>query len=210
MGRGLGFRGNGSSILTSSSLADDPSELIGVTESVIRVPQYYQAVTIGPPPTRKGKVFRVILPALNPRRRGRCWHWRTIARDDGSHYGGETRPGCRRNLPRHPDPDSQYSDRNGICHRPAQEALIATGVVLFVFILLINFSVALLKQEGEAMSSSQERFNQRLKSYARTPGSFIVMLLVVPSAVLTFTVLIFLIAYILIHGIPYIKPSLFL
>ena len=59
------------------------------------------------------------------------------------------------------------------------------------------------------MSSSQERFKQRLKSYARTPGSFIVMLLVVLSAVLTFTVLIFLIAYILIHGIPYIKPSLF-
>ena len=59
------------------------------------------------------------------------------------------------------------------------------------------------------MSSSQERFKQRLKSYARTPGSYIVMLLVVLSAVLTFTVLIFLIAYILIHGIPYIKPSLF-
>ena len=59
------------------------------------------------------------------------------------------------------------------------------------------------------MSSSQERFKQRLKSYARTPGSFIVMLLVVLSAVLTFTVLIFLIVYILIHGIPYIKPSLF-
>lgn len=59
------------------------------------------------------------------------------------------------------------------------------------------------------MSSSRERFKQRLKSYARTPGSFIVMLLVVLSAVLTFTVLIFLIAYILIHGIPYIKPSLF-
>ena len=59
------------------------------------------------------------------------------------------------------------------------------------------------------MSSSQERFKQRLKSYARTPGSFIVMLLVVLSAVLTFTVLIFLIVYILIHGIPYIKSSLF-
>ena len=29
-----------------------------------------------------------------------------------------------------------------------REALIATGVVLFVFILLINFSVALLKKGG--------------------------------------------------------------
>ena len=35
------------------------------------------------------------------------------------------------------------------------------------------------------------------------------MLLVLLSAILTFTVLIFLIAYILINGIPYIKPSLF-
>ena len=30
-----------------------------------------------------------------------------------------------------------------------REALIATGVVLFVFILIINFSVALLKRRGE-------------------------------------------------------------
>ena len=29
-----------------------------------------------------------------------------------------------------------------------REALIATGVVLFVFILLINFSVALLNRRG--------------------------------------------------------------
>ena len=30
-----------------------------------------------------------------------------------------------------------------------REALIATGVVLFVFILIINFSVALLNRRGE-------------------------------------------------------------
>lgn len=35
------------------------------------------------------------------------------------------------------------------------------------------------------------------------------MLLVLLSAILTFSVLIFLIAYILIHGVPYLKPSLF-
>lgn len=43
----------------------------------------------------------------------------------------------------------------------------------------------------------------------RHPGSFLVMLLVVLGAVLTFTVLLFLIVYILVHGVPYIKPSLF-
>lgn len=52
-------------------------------------------------------------------------------------------------------------------------------------------------------------FSQKLKSYKRTPGSFLVMLLVMAAAVITFSVLIFLIAYVLIHGIPYIKPSLF-
>lgn len=59
------------------------------------------------------------------------------------------------------------------------------------------------------MSKNQVTLKQKLKTYKRTPGSFIVMLLVMLSAVLTFTVLIFLIAYILIHGVPYLKPSLF-
>lgn len=57
--------------------------------------------------------------------------------------------------------------------------------------------------------SSSKKLSQRLKSYKRTPGSFIVMLLVMLSAILTFTVLIFLIAYILINGLPHLKPSLF-
>lgn len=49
----------------------------------------------------------------------------------------------------------------------------------------------------------------KFKAYKRTPGSFLVMLLVMASALITFTVLIFLIAYVLINGIQYIKPSLF-
>lgn len=57
--------------------------------------------------------------------------------------------------------------------------------------------------------SNQVKLKSKLKSYMRTPGSFIVMLLVMASAIITFTILIFLIAYILIHGIPYLKPSLF-
>lgn len=43
----------------------------------------------------------------------------------------------------------------------------------------------------------------------RTPGSMVMMLLVMLSAVFTFAVLIFLIAYVLIHGVPYLKLSLF-
>lgn len=57
--------------------------------------------------------------------------------------------------------------------------------------------------------TKRDKLAQRLKSYKRTPGSFLVMLLVMLSAVITFSVLIFLIAYILINGLPHIRPSLF-
>lgn len=59
------------------------------------------------------------------------------------------------------------------------------------------------------MNKNKAELLQKLKSYRRTPGSFLVMLLVMLAAILTFTVLIFLIVYVLIHGVPYIKPSLF-
>ena len=49
----------------------------------------------------------------------------------------------------------------------------------------------------------------KIKAYLKTPGSLIMMILVLLSALITFSVLIFLIAYILIHGVPYLKPSLF-
>ena len=51
--------------------------------------------------------------------------------------------------------------------------------------------------------------SDRLKSYKRTPGSLLVMLLVVLSAVTTLAALIFLILYILVNGIPYINADLF-
>lgn len=57
--------------------------------------------------------------------------------------------------------------------------------------------------------SNQTTFGQKLKNYLKHPGSFAIMLLVLLGAIMTFTVLIFLIIYILVHGIPYIKPSLF-
>lgn len=59
------------------------------------------------------------------------------------------------------------------------------------------------------MSNNQMTLGQKLKSYKRTPFSFLMMVLVVLSAVITFAVLIFLIAYVLINGVPYLKPSLF-
>ena len=48
-----------------------------------------------------------------------------------------------------------------------------------------------------------------LKKYKGHTGSLILVILVMLAAVLTFSVLLFLIAYILIKGVPHLKPSLF-
>ncbi|MDD3362468.1 MAG: phosphate ABC transporter permease PstA [Hespellia sp.] len=56
---------------------------------------------------------------------------------------------------------------------------------------------------------NQETIGSKMKSYLRKPGSLIMMLLVVLASIITFAVLIFLIVYILVHGVPYLKPSLF-
>ena len=56
---------------------------------------------------------------------------------------------------------------------------------------------------------SKKKIKQKLLSYKTAPGSAVLALLVLLSAFLTFAVLLFLIAYILIHGIPYISADLF-
>lgn len=57
--------------------------------------------------------------------------------------------------------------------------------------------------------NKQTTVQQKLKNYLHHPGSFLMILLVMAGALLTFLVLIFLIIYILMKGIPYIRPSLF-
>ena len=64
------------------------------------------------------------------------------------------------------------------------------------------------------VSRSKQMINKttisdKFKTYLKHPGSFILMLLVMLAAIITFAVLIFLIAYILIYDLPHIKPSLF-
>ena len=56
---------------------------------------------------------------------------------------------------------------------------------------------------------SKKKIKQKLISYKNAPGSAVLALLVLLSAFLTFAVLLFLIAYILIHGLPYISADLF-
>lgn len=52
-------------------------------------------------------------------------------------------------------------------------------------------------------------FGERLKSYRRTPGSLVLLILVSLSALITAAVLLFLVGYILVKGIPYLTPDLF-
>ena len=56
---------------------------------------------------------------------------------------------------------------------------------------------------------NKETIGSKMKSYLNKPGSLIMMLLVMLSAIITFAVLIFIIIYILVNGVPYLKPSLF-
>ncbi len=57
--------------------------------------------------------------------------------------------------------------------------------------------------------TNRTTWKKTMRNYLNHPGAFAVMLLVILGAVSTFTVLLFLIFYILVHGIPYIRPSLF-
>lgn len=58
-------------------------------------------------------------------------------------------------------------------------------------------------------STHPHRFLQRLKSYRRSPLSLCLFLLVCIAAAVTVVSLLFLVAYILIKGIPHLTPELF-
>ena len=64
-------------------------------------------------------------------------------------------------------------------------------------------------QMKKPVGVNRENFADKVKSYLRHPGSMILMFLVMLAAFITFALLLFLIFYILVNGIPYIKPSLF-
>ena len=154
IGRGLGFGGNGSSILTASLLLGMMilPTIIGVTESAIRaVPdQYYEgAVALGA--THERAIFRVVLQAARSgvvagivlgigRAIGETMAVIMVAGNQARMPAGIFR-GIRTLT-------ANIVIEMGYAADLHREALIATGVVLFVFILLINFSVALLNRRG--------------------------------------------------------------
>lgn len=65
------------------------------------------------------------------------------------------------------------------------------------------------KEQGRIQAINRQTVGQRLKSYKRSPLSFLLLLLVSFSALITVLTLLFLIAYILVKGIPYLTLDLF-
>ena len=152
LGRDLGFGGNGSSMLTASLLLGMMilPTIIGLTESSLRaVPtQYYEgAVALGA--THERAIFRVVLPAAKSG---------TIAaivlgvgRTIGETMAVIMVAGNQARMPQGIFRGIRTLTANiviemGYATDLHREALIATGVVLFVFILIINFCVALLNR----------------------------------------------------------------
>lgn len=56
---------------------------------------------------------------------------------------------------------------------------------------------------------NKQSFADKMKSYRKHPGSFLLLVLVLLAAILTVATLLFLVGYILVTGIPNLKPSLF-
>ena len=61
----------------------------------------------------------------------------------------------------------------------------------------------------EIKAINKQSFEEKMKSYRKHPGSFLLLLLVLIAAFLTVATLLFLVGYILITGIPNLTPSLF-
>ena len=85
-----------------------------------------------------------------------------------------------------------------------REALIATAAVLFVFILIINFSFSMMKRRSEKMSEKAMRAHRR-----RDPLSVFLRVIVWLAALITVGVFVALVGYILIKGVPNLSLDLF-
>src|SRR5699024_5134188 len=147
--------GNGNSILTASLILGMMilPTIIGTTESAMRaVPDHYYEGALALGATKERSIFRIIIPAAKSgviagivlgigRAIGETMAVIMIAGNQ-PRFASSILEGVR-TLTGNIVIEMGYA--TGL-HR---EALIATGVVLFVFILIINFSVALLKRRTD-------------------------------------------------------------
>ena len=152
IGRSFHWGGNGSSMITASILLGMMilPTIIGLTESALRaVPaQYYEgAVALGG--THERAIFTVVLPAAKSGVVAAIVLG--IGRAIGETMAVIMVAGNQPRMPRGIFQGVRTLTANiviemGYASGLHREALIATGVVLFVFILLLNFCVALLKR----------------------------------------------------------------
>lgn len=56
---------------------------------------------------------------------------------------------------------------------------------------------------------NKQTFRQRISSYKKSPISFFLLMFVLLSAFLTFGILLYIVGYMLVKGIPYISVNLF-
>ena len=147
--------GDGNSILTASLLLGMMilPTIIGVTESAIRaVPSHYYEGSLALGATKEQSIFKVVLPAAKSGLIAGVVLG--IGRAIGETMAVIMIAGNQPRLPKGIFQGVRTMTANiviemGYAAGLHREALIATAVVLFVFILLINFTVALLKRRSE-------------------------------------------------------------
>lgn len=154
VGRDLGFQGNGSSMLTASILLGIMilPTVIGVTESAIRsIPDSYYEGSLALGATHERTIFRVILPAAKSGILAGVVLG--IGRAIGETMAVIMVAGNQARLPAGLLKGVRTMTANivlemGYATDLHREALIATGVVLFVFILLINLCLSVLNRRS--------------------------------------------------------------
>lgn len=154
LGRATGHSGNGSSILTASILLGIMilPTIIGVTEAALRsVPDSYYEGALALGATKERSIFTVVLPAAKSgvvagiilgigRAIGETMAVVMVAGNQARMPAGIWK-GVRTLT-------SNIVLEMGYAADLHREALIATAVVLFVFILIINLCVSLWKRRG--------------------------------------------------------------
>lgn len=152
--RELFTTGNGNSILTASILLGIMilPTIIGLSESAIRaVPEQYYEGALALGATRERSIFRVMLPAAKSGVLAGVVLG--IGRAIGETMAVIMVAGNQPRIPTHILKGVRSMTANivlemGYAADLHREALIATGVVLFVFILLINLTFSVLKRRN--------------------------------------------------------------
>lgn len=153
-GRSMGWGGNGNSVLTASILLGIMilPTIIGVTESAIRaVPRHYYEGSLALGATHERSIFNVMIPAAKSGVVAGVVLG--IGRAIGETMAVIMVAGNQARMPESLMKGVRTLTANiviemGYATDLHRETLIATGVVLFVFILLINFSVTLLNRRS--------------------------------------------------------------